>query len=140
MLEHNANYLLLLIGDGPDKKKIDRIVQELKIEENVMLLNPQGDVAPFYSAMDIFCLPSLWEGLGMVLVEAQINGLPCFASDQVPESARISNSLSFLPVDTPSVWADAIMENCLYTHNNIIFKTNFDIDKRYKDLEQIYLE
>ena len=140
MLEHNANYLLLLIGDGPDKKKIDRIVQELKIEENVMFLNPQGDVAPFYSAMDIFCLPSLWEGLGMVLVEAQINGLPCFASDKVPPSVRISDSITFLSIDNPVIWANAVMKMGSHTHNNLADVTNFNINERFGDLEQIYLE
>lgn len=133
------NILLMLIGDGPDREEITRQIKKIGIEDSVLLLETQSDVAPFYSAMDVFCLPSRWEGLGMVLVEAQINGLRCFASDKVPQTVKISNSLTFLPIEDPSVWADSVLNAATTREKNVDAK-EYDIDERYKDLERIYLE
>ena len=131
--------LLMLVGEGPDSGKIKKAIKNLGIEDNVLLLNTQSDVAPFYSAMDVFCLPSRWEGLGMVLVEAQINGLRCLASDKVPQTVKISNNLTFLPIEDSSVWADSVLNATTSRDKNVDVK-DYDINERYKDLERIYLE
>lgn len=139
ILLSKKDVLFMLIGEGPDSGKIKKVIKKLGIEGNVLLLNTQSDVIPFYSAMDVFCLPSRWEGLGMVLVEAQINGLRCFASDKVPQTVKISNNLTFLPIDDPSVWADSVLNATLSRDKNVDVK-EYDINERYKDLKRMYLE
>ena len=140
LVESKANYVLMLIGNGPDKEKILEQIQKKKIKNRVLIIDPQDDVSPFYSAMDAFCLPSRWEGLGMVLVEAQINGLQCFASDKIPESVQISNNVKFLSIADASVWTNAILNTECFSRNNLFDAEMFDIDKCYKKLEKIYLE
>lgn len=139
ILLSKKDVLLMLIGDGPDSGNIKKVIEKLGIEDNVLFLNTQSDVAPFYSAMDVFCLPSRWEGLGMVLVEAQINGLRCLASDKVPQTVKISNNLTFLPIEDSSVWADSVLNATTSRDKNVDVK-DYDINERYKDLERIYLE
>ena len=140
LVESKDNYVLMLIGNGPDKEKIIELVEKMRIQNRVLIVDSQDDVSPFYSAMDAFCLPSRWEGLGMVLVEAQINGLQCFASDKIPESVQISNNVKFLSIADASVWTNAILNTECFSHNNLFDAEIFDIDKCYKKLEKIYLE
>lgn len=137
--EKRKNVLLMLIGDGPNKSSLRKLTRKYNIEKNVIFIEPQEDLSAFYSSMDIFCLPSKWEGLGMVLIEAQINGLHCVASDRVPRVAKISKEVMFLPIKDEHVWANAIL-NSEYSHNNVADSELFNIDDRYKDLEKIYLE
>lgn len=137
-LKSKKDVLLMLIGDGPDSGKIEKEIKRLGVEDNVLFLNTQSDVAPFYSAMDVFCLPSRWEGLGMVLVEAQINGLCCFASDKVPRAVKMSDNLTFLPIEDSSMWAEAVLNATLSRDKNVDLK-EYDINERYKDLERLYL-
>ena len=92
----NPNVRLLLIGDGPLKEEIEKRCYELHIENKVLFLGQRVDVENFYSAMDIFVLPSLYEGIGIALLEAQANGLYCLASDQVPIEAKLLENVEFL--------------------------------------------
>lgn len=94
--EKNPNVRLFLIGDGPLKEEIKKRCYELHIENKVLFLGQRVDVENFYSAMDIFVLPSLYEGIGIALLEAQVNGLYCLASDQVPIEAKLLENVEFL--------------------------------------------
>ena len=75
--KERPNSILLLVGDGPLYNMIYQKVERLGILDKVIFAGVYNDVSKFYNAMDMFVFPSLYEGLGMVLVEAQINGLPC---------------------------------------------------------------
>ena len=90
-LKINHKSVLILIGDGPDFGKIKRKASELGIEDNVFFLGKLDDVNYYYNVFDVFVLPSLWEGLGVVCIEAQANGLPCVVSDVVANDARCSD-------------------------------------------------
>lgn len=135
--EHSV---LLLIGDGPDKTKIIKLAESIGIAEAIRFVNPQKNVAPYYSAMDIFCLPSRWEGLGMVLIEAQVNGLPCVASSGVPKSAMISSDFCFLPIDSEWQWCEAILNRVNFNHDNWANADEYDIKTNYIKLEKLYME
>ena len=103
---------LLLVGSGSLEEQIRSLVKELGLTDSVILAGSHSDVHRFYQAMDVFLLPSLYEGLPLVMIEAQAAGLPCFTSDKVvaPE-CKITDLVRFIPLEhTPEQWADAILE------------------------------
>lgn len=108
-----ADIRFLLVGDGPLRPAIERKVENLGLRDKVIFAGVRADVPRLMlGAMDVFILPSLWEGLGLVLVEAQAAGLPCVFSDVVPEEADIVKHLvKRLPVEGPAaIWAAAILD------------------------------
>ena len=70
------------------------------LEEYVVFLGQQTDMEACYSAMDLFILPSVFEGIGIALLEAQANGLYSLASQQVPDEADATGNVKFLPLDS----------------------------------------
>lgn len=90
---------LALVGDGAEKETLKSLAVSLGIENRVRIV-PPCDPAPWYKAADVFCLPSRYEGLGMVAIEAQAAGTPCILSDKVPEEADVSGGCTFLPAET----------------------------------------
>jgi glycosyltransferase EpsF len=104
--------VLLLIGDGELKHSMEEKTKRLGLASSVIFLGARDDVHELYQAMDVFVLPSLYEGLGMVAVEAQTSGLPCALSNRVPEEAKVIDDVEFLPIDNISMWADAILGCC----------------------------
>lgn len=96
LLLKNNDYHLLLIGDGPLKNDIEKKCVELKIINSVTFLGNKQDVYNYYNVMDVFVLPSLFEGLPVVLIEAQANGLHCIVSDAVSFEAKLSDLIEFV--------------------------------------------
>ena len=104
--KQDKNAILLLIGEGPLKEEIQNKVNELGLDKNVKFLGQRSDANELYQAMDLFLFPSLYEGLGMVLIEAQCAGLPCVASTEVPEIAKISDKVIFEDLkENLKIWA-----------------------------------
>ncbi|MBQ2770575.1 MAG: glycosyltransferase family 1 protein [Clostridia bacterium] len=97
---------LVLLGDGILRSEIEAQIHTLGIGDSVHLLGYQPDAAAYYSCFDAFVLPSRFEGLGIVLIEAQTAGLPCLASDQVPPDAGVTNC-TYLPLDE-GIWAEGM--------------------------------
>lgn len=131
-----TNAKLLLLGDGPLQERIKHRVQTIGLSNSVIFAGLQKDAAPFYSAMDVFCLPSLWEGLGIVLIEAQYNGLPCVASNSVPKEVEISPNISFVDLNV-SHWSSKILEAQRFNPDK--FLTKYDITMQYLKLRNVYL-
>ena len=128
---------MLLLGDGPLQEHIKQKVKSLGSSNSVIFAGLQKDVAPFYSAMDVFAFPSLWEGLPLTLVEAQYNGLCCFVSERVTKEARISPKTECLPLDLSS-WISRI--SSLNGENRILQEpsSDYDITKQLPILKAIY--
>jgi len=82
-LRELGDFRLLLLGDGADRETVKAEISRLKLEEYVILPGNVDEIGPFYSAMDVFALPSLYEGLPLALLEARSSGLPCVISDTV---------------------------------------------------------
>jgi glycosyltransferase involved in cell wall biosynthesis len=104
--------VLLLVGDGALRPRVERRVASLGLRDRVIFTGGRGDVHRLMlGAMDVFVFPSLCEGLGLVLVEAQAAGLPCFASDGVPTEAYVVKPLVRpLSLAQPAaVWAEQIL-------------------------------
>lgn len=108
-----SNSKLLLIGSGPLEEEIKNKIQDLHLEDKVLFLGQRSDVQQLMQAMDTFLLPSNFEGLPFVLVEAQAAGLPAFTSkDVVSSEAKITDLLTYIDLSkSASYWADAVLES-----------------------------
>lgn len=145
--------ILFLIGDGPLKEEILNKAKELKIDSKIIFAGVHKDVYRYYHIMDCFLFPSLYEGLGMVAIEAQVNGLPCFLSNEVPKIAKINDNAYFISLDRRAKeWAEEICgkskvyeseeklisrkkyaDNFLETQYDIRFEAN-NLLQKYKNL------
>ena len=109
MLEKNENVRLLLIGTGEKKEEIQDKAKQMGLEEYVLFLGSRSDVERFYQAMDVFVMPSLFEGVPVVGIEAQFTQLPCVFSDRVPDEVAFTDLCCFVPLnDSPEKWAERI--------------------------------
>lgn len=91
-------------GDGSYRTGMLDLAARLGVVDRVTLLGRRDDVAPFYQMMDVLCMPSLFEGLGIVAIEAQASGLPVLASPAIPSEARVCASFGTVPL-VPAEWA-----------------------------------
>ena len=133
---------LLLIGDGELREQIVQKVNNLGISDRVLFLGKRNDMPSLFQAMDIFALPSRSEGLGLVLIEAQCAGLPCLASEHIPNEAKTTPNLHFLPYDT-DIWTSKIIEiaNGKLTRTDMSEETEkagYSVNKQVRILERIY--
>ena len=104
---------LLLLGDGKLRPVIEREITRRGLRESVILMGNQTNVVPFYSAMDVLVLPSFYEGVPVVGVEAQANGLPCVMADTISREVDATGGVSFLPLDAGAeAWADQALKVC----------------------------
>ncbi|MGV0030889.1 glycosyltransferase [Latilactobacillus curvatus] len=145
VLAKNSDAKLLLVGDGPLLQKIKEYATKLKIENNVILLGNRDDVPNIMQAMDVFVLPSLFEGLGLVNIEAQAAGLPCVVSSGVPESAKILESFTFLPINGSGckLWVDKILSFINFKRIDTsveIRKANYDIKSSSSRVQSLYCD
>jgi glycosyltransferase involved in cell wall biosynthesis len=103
---------LLLVGDGPLVPAVRKDIESRGLSDRCTFAGVHNVVAPFLSAMDVFLFPSLYEGLGIVALEAQAAGVPVIASRVVPDEIDVIPELvERLPLeDGPAVWASAVVE------------------------------
>lgn len=143
--KQNKNAILLLAGDGPLKEKTKNKVKELELEKNVQFLGQRNDANELYQAFDAFVLPSLYEGLPVVGVEAQTAGLPCFFSTDMTKEAKVLDTTKFIELSkSPKEWADIIIKEL----NNFkrkdmtkeITNNNYNIKNEAKKIEEKYKE
>lgn len=101
--------MLLLIGEGREKSRLQKKARRLGLEEHIFFYGISDDIPSLLCAMDIFVLPSVSEGLGIVVIEAQANGLVCICSTGVPKATQATELVTFLPLRSGAKrWADAI--------------------------------
>lgn len=106
----HPNSKLLIAGKGSKEAEIRAKAAEYGVLEDVIFVGARDDVYNYYQAMDVFVLPSLFEGFPLVLVEAQSSGVPCFVSDTVTQEAAVTDLVRFLPLSMPpGQWAEEIL-------------------------------
>ncbi|MFG6149949.1 glycosyltransferase family 1 protein [Halobacillus sp. B23F22_1] len=112
---------LLLVGDGDLRKQVEEEADELGIKENIKFAGVRNDIATLLHTMDVFVFPSIYEGLGLVLLEAQASGLPCIVSEAIQPEADLGLGLfSTLSVsDGAEEWADEIIRKAGQKEKNI---------------------
>ncbi|MBR1483311.1 MAG: glycosyltransferase [Ruminococcus sp.] len=138
------NAVLWLIGDGPDLEKTLALIEQHPFRDRIVYYGESDRVSDLYNAMDVFVLPTRHEGLGIVFLEAQINGLYCVTSDQVPPEARLGETIAFLPLtEDVSPWTNAVLNApavdraAFYdTHSEAIAR--YEITKSVRELERFY--
>lgn len=97
--KQNNNSILLLAGQGPLMEEMKEKVRNLGLEKNVKFLGQRDDISELYQAFDIFCLPSLYEGLPVVGVEAQATGNLCVFSNEMTKETKVLKTTEFLSLD-----------------------------------------
>jgi len=143
ILKLKKNAILLLLGDGELREEIERKISELNLNEHVVLAGVRKDANRFLNAMDCFVFPSHFEGLGIVAVEAQCNGLPCFINETFPTELDINSNLHRLSLQSgPDVWAKEIVENAKRIPADEavenVRRAGYDIKQIAKKLESFY--
>ena len=137
--------ILLLAGQGPLMEEMQEKVKALGIENSVKFLGQRNDINELYQAFDVFLLPSLYEGLPVVGVEAQATGLLCVLSDDMTKETKILQSTQFLSLNhKASEWAKIILYKCRLDCCKDIFKemseSGFNINVEANNLEKKYIK
>jgi glycosyltransferase involved in cell wall biosynthesis len=143
----NPNSKLILIGDGELKESIQKQIHSLGLANKVILTGAIQNPQDYLSAIDLYLFPSLIEGFGIALVEAQCNGLPILMSDTIAKDVILTN----LPYqkslqESEVAWANKILEldtfyedNDRLKYSKVIKEKGFDIEKNAGELESYYL-
>lgn len=140
----NKDIVLVLIGDGELKKQIHEQIKELKLENNVIVLGKRKDVNEWLNVFDLLLLPSLYEGLPVIGIEAQMNGLPILASKGVTEEIEILDTTIRLSLDEDiQLWRDESIKLAMNNTNRIeacriMKKKGYDITEEAYKLECTY--
>lgn len=142
----DERYVLIWIGTGPMMQETKKYLLEIGANQNVLFLGDRDNIDKYYSAMDVFLLPSKYEGLGIVYMEAQANGLLCYASDAVPLDTNITNNIKYLPLhENAKYWAkiinDDIRNKNKYSRivdSELLLKSSYNVQNSSKALVAQY--
>lgn len=138
--------VLLLLGKGPLENEIRQKVKKLNLEDKVIFLGVKQNANEYLSAMDVFLFPSLYEGFGRVLIEAQASDLPCIATaETIPEEVEILDTFQFVDLNSEREnWIVAIKKAMKYTkrknRKEEIQNAGYDIEEISKKLQEYYLD
>lgn len=141
--KRQENAVLLLVGDGNLRASIEEKAKFLGLSEKVIFTGVRSDVPDLMQAMDVFVFPSLYEGLGIVAIEAQAAGLPCVLSEGVPIAACVTDRATRISLsDLPSSWAERVLAQTLKRIDTCqeVVNAGFDIVENARLLQNFYLE
>lgn len=109
--EKERNFLWLFIGDGAQRENIEKEIKKRKLSDNVKFMGRRNDIPDLLKIMDFFVLPSFYEGLPTVAIEAQASGTTTLLSEEISSETDLGMGLvSFLPIHNPINWVDQILE------------------------------
>lgn len=108
LVKCDKDYLLLIIGVGDKEQEMRAYINKYELDNYVKFLGRRSDVNDLYSAMDIFVLPSIFEGLGIVLIEAQASGLKCVTSENVPLLTKVAENIAYHNIHDIDSWIEDI--------------------------------
>lgn len=135
---------LLLVGDGPLESEIQNMVQEKQLESVVFFVGAQKDIVSYLSVMDVFLLPSLFEGLPMVALEAQANGLECILADTITEEVALSEKVQFCSLKDKKGWLNWLRKKKMnFGYDRQLSETvkeTMDLSSETRKLERYYMQ
>lgn len=151
LYKKNTNAVLLLVGNDKDCTNENYInllkgkVRDYHLEKAVIFTGYKDDVSQYYQAMDLFCLPSINEGLSICTLEAQAADLPCIVSNGVPKDVQISQKVTFLPLNKTEMWINMFLkaskETCFRKNTYVdICRSGYDVNESTKKLEKHFIE
>ncbi len=133
---------LFLVGDGEKRSELEALAKKEGVAGAVEFLGPRDDVAELLQAFDVLLMPSLFEGLPVVLVEAQAASLPCVASDTVSRQADLGGRIVFVSLDAPlDTWADAVLEEAALPRADVsscVRDSGFAVEDSARALAEVY--
>jgi Glycosyltransferase len=133
--------MLVLLGEGEMGANLKKKAEQEKIK-NILFMGRVDNVHEWLQAFDVLLVPSRFEGLGLVLIEAQASGLMCIASECIPRETAISDKITYLSIGDPLNWADKIMEaNILYDRKKgqeQVIHSGYEIKESAERLMTIY--
>ena len=137
------NAFLLLVGDGSLRKEIEEQAKSYQLDNSVYFYGISHQVSDLYQAMDVFVLPSRFEGLPIVGVEAQAAGLPVLFADTITQEAQLTDSVKFIPIDEKSkeIWVNSLIELQgfqRYDTSSELSSKGFDINQTIHTLLELY--
>ncbi len=143
LLDQNNRYHLLIVGTGSLKGDILKKAEALNIKKCITILENRNDVNEIMQAMDIFIMPSLWEGLPVALVEAQAASLPCVISDNITDGIIDRPRVFKISVMDLDAWLDRLAKlsydpSIRNDNEKIIIRSGFDIKHNVAILEDYY--
>lgn len=143
LLKKEPKSLLLLVGVGEKEQEIRNQVENLGIDDKVRFLGNRSDVNELYQAMDVFVMPSFFEGIPVVGIEAQFAGLPCIFSDKVPEEVKFNKMTVFISLSSSiNDWITSIEKGKKIIRNlekNVLFNSKYNVKISFSLLEELYL-
>ena len=143
VLNINSNALLVLVGQGETMDYARSKVHDLDMDAKVLFLGLRKDVAELLQMMDVFVLPSIYEGVPVSIIEAQAAGLKCVISSGVPLDCKVTNLVTQLDLEKGiDVWSQQIISNSVYQRMSTseqINKAHYDIVENVKWLQDLYL-
>lgn len=134
ILKREPNSYYLMVGEGDLRPQVENLVDELAVRERVILPGYLPDPAPVYSALDCFLMPSLFEGLAIVSIEAQCSGCAIVCSEALPPEAHVTDAEILVPLSAgESAWADKAVEMARMTtdrdvYASLVHEAGFDAD------------
>ena len=145
VVKKNKDTVLVCVGEGKLRHEIENKIQELEIKDNVILYGETTEISKVYNAFDLFLFPSHYEGLGIVLVEAQANGLPVVAADTIPSEVNLTDNFEFMSLDEGKLkWAQRILDRRKEKRNfenaKKVYKAGYDIRDVSQFLQNTYIE
>lgn len=138
------NSILIIAGEGEEKyiSAMKNRINGYKLNDCVKFLGNCKKVPELMQSLDVFLMPSLWEGLPVVLVEAQAAGLPCYCSENIPQEANLTDNVKFLSLETDfSEWAKEIVTGKKITEAEVFegfVKTGYELGNNAEALLEIY--
>lgn len=140
--------ILLLVGDGELKEQIKTKVKSLGLEKRVIFTGIREDIAEILMCMDAFVMPSLYEGLPIVGVEAQASGLPLILSDTISKDTEISDAVTWISLNEPEGNMDSIIMNQIkmssdelrQDRNMQVKNSGYDISETARKILDVYEE
>ncbi len=136
----NSDAVLVVAGTGVLEARMKEYTEEANLLDSVLYLGEITDSYRIYNLFDCFVLPSKYEGLPVVGIEAQVNELPCFFSDKITTEVKILDTTRFLSIDSPQVWSEAITSfDFSQKPSKLASYENYNILEESKRLESLYL-
>lgn len=140
--ETRNDLMLLIIGDGELREELEKHALETGVSQSVLFLGKKSNLNELYQMMDLFVLPSNFEGLPITLIEAQASGLKCLVSDKVTTEATITKEVEYLPLEI-DVWAGAIERSSQLScdrerNSRLVLHSDYNIETYIKKLEAAY--
>lgn len=139
---NKAKYRLLLVGDGEKRHDIIKLAHRLNIYDSIIMVGAVDNPELYYQAMDVFVLPTKFEGFSIVSMEAQASGLPVVITDKSTRANKLSDNIQYCSLNNIQDWIDAIenargVRGC---YGEVFAAKGYGISRIAEELRHIYLE